>query len=779
MYAGGNRCDIQCLVSVRCVVWNTFNFHTITIPSDIICNSFSTSKVFSSLDSSHITRFISSHFPSYCTYRDSSRIALIPLVCLLILPCVVSAQGQEALGSVKDDDAPLAPGIRRTFKAVRTATPPEIDGRLDESIWDDAEVLGDFIDTRTDDFVNEPTTARLLYDDDFIYVYWECFQDPETINATERKDDRFEVRFEDYVQVGFDTFHDGKWAYIFLVSPLGTKWDARDGVFERNQAWDAVWQAETQITEEGWTAEMAIPIGVMYRNSSDSETWGVNFRRRYTNDNSSQMWNYDPNAGVPSRVSGPKFIEDFGVMTDLDLSTASVSRKPEWEAFVSSTTDRRQGGNTHQKFGGGFDLTMRLSTKWVTNFSVTPDFSEVDADNGDIQNRDTDRFLFENRSFFNEGAELFESPINIYDSRNITDIDVAAKIIGTGEGWTLASLVLDGEGTRSGDGRILVTRYSQAVTDNAQLGAMVIGVDKHEGYNVVTGLDARIELTPTTIWTSQYLYMFDRKPVLLTDEDGDEYEEIQQLSEHGFLTELSGGTKPFFWELSFTDISEGFRPDLAFIPRLDIIGPKLELDLDLDVLGKYLEAIDAQFEFEYYQNHAGDTTLRDFSLFTRFQFQNNYDFGFWIMEDYHKPFDNRSNQISLRYNRQNRFKSYELDFTWGKFQEVRFEQIDWAKPFKIGDRFTSEFSGTYRRESPHDEDDRDVWLWRLESEYTFVWEGRVKMTLEESSDDSYSRTLLFAYEDVKDWDFFVVLSDVGDENGETRKKLFTKFAYRF
>ena len=64
------------------------------------------------------------------------------------------------------------------------------------------------------------------------------------------------------------------------------------------------------------------------------------------------------------------------------------------------------------------------------------------------------------------------------------------------------------------------------------------------------------------------------------------------------------------------------------------------------------------------------------------------------------------------------------------------------------------------------------------SEYTFAWEGRLKLTLEQTSEDRYNRTLLFAYEDVGNWDFYFVLNDLALDGIVTRG-FFTKFVYRF
>jgi len=122
--------------------------------------------------------------------------------------------------------------------------------------------------------------------------------------------------------------------------------------------------------------------------------------------------------------------------------------------------------------------------------------------------------------------------------------------------------------------------------------------------------------------------------------------------------------------------------------------------------------------------------------------------------------------------------SIRTEWSYGAFLGVPFEQFSITKPFGIGDRFTSEIEVNFRREDRAIVGDTDVWLVRWDSEYTWEWEGRVRLTLEESSENRYNRTLLFAYEDVGDWDYYFLLSDV-QSGGEVVRGFFTKFVYRF
>jgi hypothetical protein len=649
----------------------------------------------------------------------------------------------------------LAPP-KRSFEAVRTETPPTLDAHLVEDAWKTTPVLTNFVDVQLDILAIDQTEFQRLYDDEYFYFAVTSFQKKEDINATIYKYDRFSLRFEDYVQIGFDSFLDRKNAYLFLFNPIGTRWDAREGVYDSNQAWDADWEVETRILDDRWIAEGRIPIGIMHLDKSDDQTWGFNVRRRSSKENESSHWNWDPNSGMPRRANGPKMVADFGRLTNLDLADSVTQRDPLIETYVSSSSTKRQGGDIHTKPSAGMDLDMRISSNWTGQFSVNPDFGEIAADEGDVQNRDTARFLTERRFFFREGAEQFKTPTNLYDSRNFLDFDAAAKITGTGKDWTMATLVLRGDGARSGeDTNFLAARYTKSLTDRLQFGTMNTIAHADDNNNFMTSFDTRYEINSTTFWDTQVMFMKGEDEL----EDGDmRLAGENEVSAHGYFTEITGGTRPWSWEIDFRDFSKNFLPDLSFIPRQDVIGPTVELNYSQTYQHPVVQSVFGQFDYEYFQNHDGRTTLRDYSAFAGITFQNNWNVSSGFMEDFHDPYDNTRLFVSFMYNRQDRYRSWRGNYAWGEFQTVEFDEYQLTKPFLFTERWTNDLSGLLREEQ-RDSGDEDVWLWRWESEYNAPWDGRIKMTLEQGSDGDYARTLLFAYEDVKDWDFFLVFND--------------------
>ena len=80
-----------------------------------------------------------------------------------------------------------ARGPARSIAAVRTDSVPVIDGRIDESCWSLAKIATDFTDYKTESLAVEQTFVRVLYDDDNLYIAFECLEpEPDRIIAFER-----------------------------------------------------------------------------------------------------------------------------------------------------------------------------------------------------------------------------------------------------------------------------------------------------------------------------------------------------------------------------------------------------------------------------------------------------------------------------------------------------------------------------------------------------------------------------------------------------------------
>ena len=161
-------------------------------------------------------------------------------------------------------------GGRPTINAVRTSTPPDVDGRLDDVVWRDAVRITEFVQTSPVEgaAATEDTEVYIAYDNSNIYFgFYVHYSDPSLIRAY--RVDRDRIRRDDKMSVYFDTFLDQQRAYVFSVNGYGIQGDSLmgggfrggfGGVPRGDSSWDALFDSAGRLVADGWTAEISIPF---------------------------------------------------------------------------------------------------------------------------------------------------------------------------------------------------------------------------------------------------------------------------------------------------------------------------------------------------------------------------------------------------------------------------------------------------------------------------------------------------------------------------------------
>ena len=184
----------------------------------------------------------------------------------------------------------------KTAHAVRLNTPPVIDGRLDDEIWSLAPVQGDFTQREPDqgEPATEPTTFRIAYDDEALYVGIMCYDShPDSIIARLTRRDDFTTR--DAVTIHIDPHHDHQTGFFF---DLGASGAMADGVIYNDDwfdsTWDGVWEGGSAIVADGWSAEYRIPYHVLRFSAQENYTWGMGVFRRLARKQEWDHWRLIP-----------------------------------------------------------------------------------------------------------------------------------------------------------------------------------------------------------------------------------------------------------------------------------------------------------------------------------------------------------------------------------------------------------------------------------------------------------------------------------------------------
>ena len=334
---------------------------------------------------------------------------VLSLVTTVLLPDTVTLRiaAPDPVACERPADAPPACTLT-AFRLMTADQRPYVDGRLDDAAWQLATAAHEFRQFAPDPGMagTERTEARILYDGEAIYVGMRMYdRNPEEIRAQfVRRDDHQAA--SDWAHVYLDSYHDRRTAFHFATTPTGTRVDILHNEDSREDvAWDAVWEVETSIDAEGWTAEFRIPLSQLRFGATGDMTWGVNFMRQIARRSESAHWaEIPPESGrlvsLFGDLDGLTELEAPGRLEMLPYSVARLRRET-----VDTDNPFRDGSDVWGSMG--LDLKYGMTSRFTLTATVNPDFGQVDADPSKVNLGTNENRYPEKRPFFLEGAEIF------------------------------------------------------------------------------------------------------------------------------------------------------------------------------------------------------------------------------------------------------------------------------------------------------------------------------------------------------------------------------------
>ena len=330
-----------------------------------------------------------------------------------------SAFGQE----------PVSPTTRRKIPAVKTDTPPKIDGDLSDPAWLTAPKAEGFIDRVGGNQATDRTTAYILYDQKYIYIAFHCEDSkPESISARETVRDYrtrdFDKASEDCVEVNFDAFHghSDHDRSIFSLNALGTRGASLAGGRGGKLEWRGDWDGAVMRTPSGWNAEMRIPWqGLNYPSGGAAISMGINFVRYQSRTRVQSIW---------SNVGPNNFYELDGDWTGIVAPGGPFHPKLSLLPYLLP-----RFGHAGASLRTGLDARFTLTPQLTAVGTINPDFATVEGAIEPISFSRSERFVPEKRPFFLEGADLFRiSDFNVIGgylfTNHIPAFDAGAKVYG-------------------------------------------------------------------------------------------------------------------------------------------------------------------------------------------------------------------------------------------------------------------------------------------------------------------------------------------------------------
>ncbi len=479
---------------------------------------------------------------------------------------------------------------------TRAAGKITIDGDLSDEGWQHATRIDKWYEVNPGDNT-EPKVKNvgyLTYDEHFFYAGFE-FDDPNVSSMRAPYSDRDNLGdgFSDYGGLILDSRNSGRTATFFVVTPRNVQYDAvTDDSSGEDSSPDFFWDSATRITEHGWTVEIRIPFSSLRYRTGNPQTWGVLLYRNYPRDRRYQFFS----AKLPR--GGNCFICRSNILTGLEnLPGGGHLVVAPYASGTSNAEPRDELGSPLA--GGSVEPHAGVDVKYTPNadnavdFTIKPDFSQVEADTAQISANERFALFFpEKRPFFLEGADLFQTPIQAVYTRTITAPVWGGRVTGKDHGVRYTVLVADDKGggsvilpgpngsdlaTQDFGSTDVVARVKRDIglsfvgmlfTDREAHGSDAPGsTGGGDANNRVFGPDFQWRFSGTDYISGQYVYSTSRtpnRPDLADEWNG------QRLNGHAADLQWGHSTTHLDAFADYRDISDGFRANNGFVPQVGV-----------------------------------------------------------------------------------------------------------------------------------------------------------------------------------------------------------------
>jgi hypothetical protein len=416
---------------------------------------------------------------------------------------------------------------RTAVRPPRAELPVAIDGVLDEPVWAQAVTLSGFSQFSPVDGVpaQDSTEVLVWYSPTAIHFGIRAFEAHGSVHATLADRDR--IFADDHVQILLGTFDDGRQATVFAVNPLGVQADGtlveqggqRAGSFSAAQVAresadlnpDFVFQSKGRVTDRGYEVEVRIPFKSLRYQSRPEQRWGLHILRRVQHSGYEDSW-------VPAKRDAASFLAQSGHIEGLTGLRRGLVLDVNPEVTARTVGVRANDGEwtseaEHPEVGG--NVRWGITNNLTMNGTVNPDFSQVEADAGQLafDPRQT-LFFAEKRPFFLDGSEQFRAPNNLIYTRRIVQPLGAAKLAGKVSGTDIAFLTAIDDALPADSGkrpRFAIARVQRDVGTQSRVGLVYTDRVAGHHWNRVAGADARVVFRKVYDARVQWAHSFSRE----------------------------------------------------------------------------------------------------------------------------------------------------------------------------------------------------------------------------------------------------------------------------
>ncbi|WP_440053388.1 DUF5916 domain-containing protein [Pseudoalteromonas sp. T1lg65] len=480
------------------------------------------------------------------------------------------------------------------------ATPAKVDGKINEDVWQRALQID--INNVNWPHENHPspvkTTAYVYENGESLFIAFDAKDpNPELIRAFFR--DRDKNWEDDLVGFKIDTYNSGRSAYQFFINPFGVQQDSIENQLTQseNASWNGIWDSVGKVNNDGYVVEVELPLRVLNFNDTNGiKTMAMEFLRFYPRNERLRISNMQldhANSCWICQMPNYRGFENAKQGKHFTVIPTLVANQVETRDFENGIAEPWQ---QEKNVEPGVDIKWAITQDTTLNATLNPDFSQVEADTGQLNVNDSFSLFFpEKRAFFLDNAEYFDSHMNLIHTRNIAAPDYGVKVTSNKNGHTFAGFIANDEKTNvlipgnlgsdvvslDRKSENLALRYRNDFDDTLSFGATTTRKQSDDYHNQVVSADTKYQPTANDTLLLQVVASDTQYDSAFTQEfcdgeisDCELNEAALRTLEHdqrglGYYINYSHNQKHWRAFTSYLRKDEALRADMGFMSQVD------------------------------------------------------------------------------------------------------------------------------------------------------------------------------------------------------------------
>ena len=333
-------------------------------------------------------------------FHPRTPLNLLGLLFSLLITVHASAQVPDQYDLSSDSLVNQVASQEKVYYAAFTKDKVKIDGELDERSWKEGFWSGGFVQQQPQQAQapSEETEICILYDENSLYVGFKCYDnEPDKIRSILSRRDEFSG---DMAGIAIDSYDDKRTAFEFSVTAAGQKVDLMHlGASQWDYNWDAVWDGKSSMKDSMWTIEIRIPFSQLRFSKAEEQVWGIHIYRWIDRNMEEDHWKLIP-------VDAPAMVYLFGELRG--IKGINPKRNMEFLPYSSTRYSPNSDLKNKTNINFGLDGKVGLGSDFTLDYTINPDFGQVEADPSILSLSSYEVFYDEKRPFFLEGNNILD-----------------------------------------------------------------------------------------------------------------------------------------------------------------------------------------------------------------------------------------------------------------------------------------------------------------------------------------------------------------------------------